>query len=92
MMIVDSKDFYHAHSSKNNTIDKPVRHDVNAMSFFFENTLDVLARIPGSLNPVDVGTKLDSTLTEFLVFSLATGILQTDLSGCELSQYDKSLV
>lgn len=90
MMIVDSKDLYHALSSKRNTVDKSVRPDVNSMRFYFETAIDVFAWIPGSLNLADVGTKLDSPLTETLVLTLATGILQVDLSHCELSHRDKS--
>lgn len=75
MMIVDSKDPYHALSSKRNTIGKSVRPDVNSIHFHFETEIDFFVWIRGSLNLADIGTKRDSDLTETLVQNLATGIL-----------------
>lgn len=40
MLIVDSKDLYRTLSSKLNTIDKFVRRDVNAMTFYFDTVVD----------------------------------------------------
>lgn len=90
MVIVDSKDLFHALSSKRNTTDKSVRADVNSMRFYFETSIDIFAWIPGALNPADVGTKLDSPLTEALILTLVTGIFQIDLTSCEISYRDKS--
>lgn len=58
MVIVDYRDLYHALSSKRNTNVKAVRPDFNSMQFYFETVIDVLAWLPGSLNPADVGRKL----------------------------------
>ena len=90
MVIVDSKDLYHSLSSRRNPDEQSVRQDMNSMRFYFETVIDVFGQIAGRANPADVGTKLDSPLTESLVLNMATGILQTDLSGCELSRRDRS--
>lgn len=89
-MIDDSKDLYHTLSSKQNTTDKSVRPDGNSMRFYFETVIDVSACIPGSLNPADAGTKLDSALTDALVLNHATDNPQIDLTASELSHRDKS--
>lgn len=60
------------------------------MRFNFGTTVDVFAWISGKLNPADVGTKLDSHSIKVLGLFRATGILQIDFCGCELSQLGKS--
>lgn len=89
MDIVDSKDFYYALSPKQISIDRPVRPDVNAVRFYFETVVDFFPWIAGSLNPADVGTKMDSTITCILILTLATGSIQIDMPVCELSRCEK---
>lgn len=63
MVIVDAKDLYYSLSSKTNTVGKSFRPDIHVMRFNFETVVDVFSWISGSLNPADVGTKLDSPLS-----------------------------
>lgn len=90
LVIVDFKELYHALLPKQNTTDKSIRRDVNLIIFFFETDIDISAWIPGNLNLADAGTKLDSQITEPLLRALATGVLQIELTNCELNYRDKS--
>ena len=90
MVFFDSKDLFGSLSSKKNPTDKSVRNDVNVMRFYFETSIDVFAWIAGWLNPADVGTKNDIPLTDLLMLTLATGVIQIDFQDCQFSHRDKS--
>lgn len=91
-MILDSNDMHHAFSSKQNTVDKPVRPDVNSMPFQIETAIDFPVWIRGTLNPADVGTKKDNSLTETLLLTLEKVVLQIYLTDCEVTRRNKSYV
>lgn len=90
MVFFDSKDLFGSTSLEINPIDKSVCNGVNMMRFNFEKFTDVLAWIAGSFNSADEGTKKDSPLTDLLLLTLATGIMQVDFTKCQFSHRDKS--
>lgn len=89
MVIVDSRDLYHALLSKNYKIDISVRPGMSSMRFYFENVANVFSWTAGSLNHAAVGTTLYFPLTNLYWFCLATENRQIDFSGCKLRRRDK---
>lgn len=89
-VILKCKDLYHALWFKQNTVHKSVRSDGNSMLFYFIMSFVVFAWIQGALR-LAVSTKMDSAVTEMLVFTLATVDLQIVLTGCEITSWDWSL-
>lgn len=80
IVAVDSKDLYTTLSTLRNATDRFIRADVNMVRFDFETgNIDEVVWIPGSVNPADPGTKLNSPLTTSLQLALCTG-KNTDIS------------
>lgn len=92
MVFFDSKDLFGSLPWKKNPTDKSVCNDVNLIRVNFETSIDVFVWIYGSLKPVEVGTEKERTLTDLLVLTLATGIIQIDCTGYEFSNRDESYV
>lgn len=75
---VDTKDLYHSMSSQRNATDKSVRADVASIRCYYETEVDISGWIPGSANPGDTETKLNSSLVDLLAPTLAAGKMQVN--------------
>ena len=84
MVILDSNDYYDALSLPSNSVENSVQKDVNSMRFYVKTFFGVFGWILCLDNPADVGTRLDSALTEKFLLTMPTGLHKTYLSGCEL--------
>ncbi len=92
IVVVDSKDLYTSLSTKQNSIDKSIRPDVNCIRFEFETqNVDEIVWIPGSTNLADPGTKPNSPLTIALQLTMFTGRLCMDFEKAEAKSYNRSL-
>lgn len=92
VFVVDSKELFTSLSTCRALIDKSMRADISLISYNFETRrLNRLVWIPGSLNPSDVLTKLNSTLNESAQLMMFDGTLPYDMSKSEFRDFDKPL-
>ena len=91
-IVVDTKDLFTTLSTRQNSIDKAIRPDVNSIRFEFETqNVDEIIWVPGAVNLADPGTKPNSALSDSLKTTLLTGKLQLDFCKAEHKSYGRSL-
>ena len=85
VVVVDCKDLFTSLSTCRNPVDKSMRADVSLIRYNYETRrLNRLIWTPGSLNPADVLTKLDSALTDSVQLMMFHGTLPYDMSRAEI--------
>lgn len=89
--LVESRDHFTILTTLQNSVDNSIGSDVNCIRCTFETTLEHMGRIKGTFNPADIGTKMNTALTDTVVIMFATGKIQVDLSSCESKSRNKRL-
>lgn len=88
---VDSKDLYHSLASKQNTMDTPVRANVNPIIFHLEASIDLFGWCISSVRSTDAETKLDSALVDILCLTLTADVMNNDLNALKAARGDSYL-
>ena len=89
---IDSKDLYNSLSTCRTPTDKSIRGDVSLLRYNFETRkLHKVVWLPGTVNPADVLTKLNSGLVDTVQLLLFDGYLPIDLSKSEARNTTQSL-
>lgn len=84
MVNVVLKDLYKAASTKQSTVNKSTRPDMNAMRFYFGTKIVIFVWNPGALYPAAISSKLDNPSNELFIVTFATSTLQIGFTQCRL--------
>lgn len=92
IVAVHSKDLNTTLTTQRQSIDRSIRVDVGVIRYKSEvRNISQIVWIPGKLNPADVGTKFDSSLTPSVARMLSTGMIPFAFTESESCVSGRSL-